>query len=185
MKTKLMWILVGIAALGLYAGTAAAAAARDATVPNGARHHVPKICQRPHLSKEIQRFCDQLQFADVPHYHVVRHAHHGVVRSIHLIDTVTGREVFTSYPYGIRFATPDQSDSELRMKTEELAGVLEGLPTPAEAAPEGFAIGLPIGWNNFTGRTPSRCRWAWSRRSASTTVPRRRRRRCRLPTSSR
>ena len=79
MKTKCMWILVGIAALGLYVGMAAATETQ-----------LPEECLEPNLSPEVQRFCDQQRFADVPHYHVVRYAPAGAVRSIHLIDTVTG-----------------------------------------------------------------------------------------------
>jgi hypothetical protein len=86
MKTKLTRILLGLAALMLHAGMAAAAETQ-----------LPKECQQPHLSQEVQRFCDQLQFADVPHYHVVRYAPGGAVRSVHLIDTETGRALVTSY----------------------------------------------------------------------------------------
>ena len=153
MKTKLTWILVGIAALGLHAGMAAAAETQ-----------LPEECLEPNLSPEVQRFCDQLRFADVPHYHVVRHAPTGAVRSIHLIDTVTGRALVTSYPHGIKFAiadelTPGESDREVRVRTEELQGALEASPTPAPAvpAPAGFATGLPIGWNSSTGPTPGQC----------------------------
>jgi hypothetical protein len=155
MKTKRMWIFVGIAALGLYAGIAAAA---------GKPPQVPEECLEPNLSPEVQRFCDQLQFADVPHYHVVRHAPTGAVRSIHLIDTETGRKVVTSYPHGIKFAiaddlTPGESDREVRVRTEDLKGVLEASPTPAPPvpAPAGFATGLGIGWNSSTGLTPGQC----------------------------
>ena len=153
MKTKLMWILVGIAALGLHAGMAAATETQ-----------LPEECLEPNLPKEVQRFCDQLRFADVPHYHVVRYAPAGAVRSIHLIDTVTGREIVTSYPHGIKFAiadelTPGESDREVRVRTEELQGALEAAPTPAPPvpAPVGFAVGLPIGWNSSTGLTPGQC----------------------------
>ena len=153
MKTKLMWILVGIAALGLHAGMAAATETQ-----------LPEECLEPNLPKEVQRFCDQLRFADVPHYHVVRYAPAGAVRSIHLIDTVTGREIVTSYPHGIKFAiadelTPGESDREVRVRTEALQGALEGQPTPAPPvpAPVGFATGLPIGWNSSTGLTPGQC----------------------------
>jgi hypothetical protein len=153
MKTKRMWILVGIAALGLYVGMAAATETQ-----------LPEECLEPNLSPEVQRFCDLLRFADVPHYHVVRHAPTGAVRSIHLIDTVTGREIVTSYPHGIKFAiaddlTPGESDREVRVRTEELQGVLEAAPTPAPPvpAPMGFATGLPIGWNSSTGLTPGQC----------------------------
>ena len=97
----------------------------------------------------------------MPHYHVVRYAPTGAVRSIHLIDTVTGREIVTSYPHGIKFAiadelTPGESDREVRVRTEELQGALEASPTPAPPvpAPVGFATGLPIGWNSSTGPTP-------------------------------
>ena len=153
MKTKRMWVLVGIAALVLHAGMAAAAETQ-----------VPEECLEPNLPPEVQRFCDQLRFADVPHYHVVRYAPTGAVRSIHLIDTVTGRELVTSYPHGIKFAladelTPGESDREVRVRTEELNGALEAAPTPAPPvpAPAGFATGLPIGWNSSTGLTPGQC----------------------------
>ena len=68
---------------------------------------VPEECLEPNLHPEIQRFCDQQQFADVPHYHLVRHDATGAVRSVHLIDTQTGQELVTSYPHGIKFATPE------------------------------------------------------------------------------
>ena len=64
MKTKRMWLVVGIAALVLHAGMAAA----QEEPPQ-----VPDECLEPNLPPEVQRFCDQLQFADVPHYHLVRH----------------------------------------------------------------------------------------------------------------
>src|SRR5262249_9305237 len=54
------------------AGLRTAAEARDGTVPKGAPPQVPEECQQPNLSKETQRLCDQQQFADVPHYNVVR-----------------------------------------------------------------------------------------------------------------
>ena len=137
MKTKLTWILVGLAVLGLHAGMAAATETQ-----------LPEECLEPNLPEEVQRFCDQLRFADVPHYHVVRYAPAGAVRSIHLIDTVTGREIVTSYPHGIKFAiaddlTPGESDREVRVRTEELQGALEASPTPAPPvpAPVGFAAG--------------------------------------------
>ena len=154
MKTKLTRILLGIAALVVHAGMAAAAETQ-----------LPKECQQPRLSKEVQRFCDQLQFADVPHYHVVRYAPTGAVRSVHLIDTKTGRALVTSYPYGIKFAildelTPGESDREVRVRTRELEGALKGRPTPAgqtPPSPAGFATGLPIGWNSSTGPTSGQC----------------------------
>jgi hypothetical protein len=151
MKTKRTWILVGIAALVLHAGMAAATETQ-----------VPEECLEPHLSLEVQRFCDQLRFADVPHYHVVRYASNGAVCSVHMIDTETGRALVTSYPYGIKFAivddlTPGESDREVRVRTEELKGALVGTPTPAESAPPSFATGLPIGWNGSTGSTPGQC----------------------------
>jgi hypothetical protein len=156
MKTKRMWIVVGIAALGLYAGMAAAA-----------ETPVPEECLAPTLSPEVQRFCDQLRFADVPHYNVVRYAPTGAVRSVHLIDTETGRALVTSYPHGLKFAiadelTPGERDREVRVRTEDLQGALEGTPTPGAPTPEpavptGFATGLPIGWNASTGATSGDC----------------------------
>jgi hypothetical protein len=148
-----MWIVVGIAALGLHAGMTAATETQ-----------LPEECLEPNLPKEVQRFCDQLRFADVPHYHVVRYAPTGAVRSIHLIDTMTGRALVTSYPYGLKFAiadelTPGERDREVRVRTEALQGALEGSPTPAPPVPatENFATGLPIGWNSSTGVTPGQC----------------------------
>jgi len=153
-----MWILVGVVVLGLHAGTAAATETQ-----------VPEECLEPHLRKDVQRLCDQLRFADVPHYRVVRHASNGAVHSIHLIETETGRAVAISYPHGIKFTAPDHDDSELRIRIEELKGVLEGRPTLAGPtlalpqqttpgpAPAGFATGLPIGWNSFTGPTSGQC----------------------------
>ena len=151
MKTKRTWLVVGIAALGLHAGMAAAA-----------ETPLPEECLAPNLSPEVQRFCDQLRFADVPHYHVVRYAPTGAVRSVQLIDTETGRALVTSYPHGLKFAiadelTPGESDREVRVRTEDLKGALEGTPTPAPAVPAGFATGLPIGWNGSTGPTPGDC----------------------------
>jgi hypothetical protein len=156
MKTKRTWLVVGIAALGLYAGMAAAA-----------ETPLPEECLAPNLSPEVQRFCDQLRFADVPHYNVVRYAPTGAVRSIQLIDTVTGRALVTSYPHGLKFAiadelTPGESDREVRVRTEDLKGALEGTPTPGTPTPgpavsTGFAQGLPIGWNSSTGPTPGDC----------------------------
>ena len=152
MKTKLTWMVVGIAALGLHAGMAAAA---------GKPPQVPQQCLEPHLPQEVQRLCDQLRFADVPHYHVVRHASNGAVRSIHLIETETGRAVATSYPHGIKFAAPVHDDSELRLRPEELTGALDGRPPPESAPPPsrpaGAALGLPIGWNSSTGPTSGDC----------------------------
>ena len=154
MKTQLKRILLGIAALVVHAGMATAAETQ-----------LPKECQQPRPSEEVQRFCDKLQFADVPHYHVVRYAPTGAVRSVHLIDTETGRALVTSYPYGIKFAildelTPGESDREVRVRTEDLEGALKGRPTPAgqtPPAPAGFATGLPIGWNSSTGSTSGQC----------------------------
>jgi hypothetical protein len=42
MKTKRTWMFVGIAALGLHVGMAAAAAARDAMVPKGKPPQIPE-----------------------------------------------------------------------------------------------------------------------------------------------
>jgi hypothetical protein len=171
MTTKLTRILAGAAALMLHAGLAVPAAAQ-----------VPEACLQPKLSKEIQRFCDQLMFADVPHYLVVRLADNGAVRSIRQIETVTGREIVNSYPHGLKFSIPDEvNDSELRIRTEELEGILTGRPTPAGTPPtlgEGrrrpardrrprgttlgtdmpvFGRGLAIGWNSSTGPTSGQC----------------------------
>ena len=123
----------------------------------------PNICQRQGLSEHTQRWCDQRRFAGEPHFTKVRLARNGAVRSIHLIVTETGQEVFTSYPYGVEFARPHDDDRVVRMKSAELDGMLEGRPTPAGStpAPSGFATGLPIGWNNTSvpplGVTPGQC----------------------------
>jgi hypothetical protein len=122
--------------------------------------HTPNLCQRSNLSKNTQLFCDQQRFAGEPLYNVVRVAANGAVRSIHLIETANGREVYTGYPYGIAFAVPDPRDRELRMKVEDLGTFLDGRPTPAAAessAPSGYATGRPIGWNPSTGITSDQC----------------------------
>jgi hypothetical protein len=131
----------------------------------------PNLCQRSGLSRRTQLFCDQQRFADVPLFNVVRLAANGAVRSIRLIETASGRAVYTGYPYGIAFAASDPRDRELRMRVEDLAPFLDGRPTPgsgsgsrraaapisAQAAPTGFATGLPIGLNPSTGITPGQC----------------------------
>jgi hypothetical protein len=132
----------------------------------------PDLCTRSGLSGNTQQFCDQLRFAGEPHFNLVRLARNGAVRSIHLIRTETGQEVFTGYPYGTAFAVPRDTDREVRMTTEELAAFVQGRPTPAAplsdsrrgqpspspgAAPSEFASGLPIGWNESTGATPGQC----------------------------
>lgn len=138
----------------------------------------PKLCERSGLSTRIQRLCDQRRFAREPHFNVVRLAANGAVRSIRLIETATGRTLYTGYPYGIAFAAPDPRDRVLRMKPEKLARFLDGRPTPgsdkrsrhadkrsrhaavppaAQTAPTGYATGLPIGWNSSTGITPGQC----------------------------
>jgi hypothetical protein len=122
--------------------------------------NTPDLCQRSNLSKNTQLFCDQQRFAGEPLYNVVRVAANGAVRSIHLIETATGREVFTGYPYGIKFAAPDERDRELRMKVEDLKPFLDGRPSPTAAqapAASGYATGLPIGWNPSTGITSGQC----------------------------
>ena len=94
---------------------------------------------------------------------------------------MTGREIVTSSPYGAKFAIPDEvNDSELRIRTEELEGILTGRPTPSGTPPtlgEGrrpardrrprgttlgtdmpvFGRGLAIGWNSSTGPTSGQC----------------------------
>ena len=130
-------------------------------VPPADTGQVPDECLQPNLSREVQLACDQRQFAGVPHFHVVRFAGNGAVRSVRLIATATGRELVTSYPHGVKFAIPDQlNDSEVRIRTEELEGTLAGRPTPGAAAvapAPGFATGLAIGWNSSTGPTSGQC----------------------------
>src|SRR5687768_10379977 len=58
----------------------------------------PPICFRDELSRVTQRLCDRIRFAGESHYNVVKLARHGAIRSVHLIVTETGEEVFTSYP---------------------------------------------------------------------------------------
>ena len=129
----------------------------------------PPICFRDELSQVTQRLCDRIRFAGESHYNVVKLARSGVIRSVHLIVTETGEEVFTSYPYGIAFAAPNERDFEVRMKIEELEGFLEVWSTPdstpgslhasddATPSPIGVASGLPIGWSNSVGVAPGQC----------------------------
>lgn len=133
------------------------------------------LCLRPNLSKNIQLLCDQQRFADVPLYDVVRVAFDGTIRSIHLIETATGRTVYTAYPYGIAFAIPAKRDRVLRMRVEDLKAFVDQQVTlgagskwrgsaarrntasPAASGPTGYATGLPIGWNPSTGITSGQC----------------------------
>ena len=173
MQTKLTWILAAAAAtLALPAAPGAAAAsspvppeceASDLSAADQARcdfiARTPNICLRQGLSEDTQRWCDQRRFAGEPHFTQLRLARDGAVRSIHLIVTETGQETFTSYPYGVAFAGPRDDDRVVRIKSDELDGMLEGRPTLAGSAPaaSGFATGLPIGWNDSTGATPGQC----------------------------
>lgn len=115
------------------------------------------------LSEETQQKCHLIRFLGEHNHHLVRLAPRGAIRSIHLIETGSGREVVASYPYGRDFAAEDDGTREIRMKVEALEGFSEGRPTPgtvrttALAAPEGFATGLPIGWNTSSGPTPGQC----------------------------
>ncbi len=86
------------------------------------------VCFRP--STKIDRR-DRIRFRDVPHYNVVTVTRDGAVRSVLLIRTDTGREVFRSHPYGTAFAAASaRGDRECRMKTQELEKFLRGRPTP-------------------------------------------------------
>jgi hypothetical protein len=148
MWKQLKWILAGAAALMVQPGTASA---HDRT---------SELCQRSKLSDKTQLFCDQQRFAGEPVYQIVRLAADGTVRSIHLIETATGREVVTGYPYGRKFAAPDRRDREVRMKVADLESFLDGRPTPAASeppTPSGYANGLPVGWNPSTGITSGQC----------------------------
>jgi hypothetical protein len=175
MSKTLGWWLMGFAALVLQAGTAAEAEATAAPVPPECESsdlspgeqarcdfiaRTPNICMRRELSDRTQLWCDQMRFAGEPNFEVVRLARNGAVRSIHLIETATGREVVTQYPYGIAFGVRTDDTREVRMKVEELREFLDGRPTPAATeAPGslGYATGLPIGWNNSTGVAPDQC----------------------------
>jgi hypothetical protein len=175
MRNELKWVLAGAAALMLQAMTGAGAEATGVPVPPECEQpdlsageqarcdfiaRTPNICMRRELSDRTQLWCDQMRFADEPNYEVVRLARNGAVRSIHLIETATGREVVTQYPYGRAFGVPTDDTREVRMKVEELREFLDGRPTPgAIEAPgsSGYATGLPIGWNNSTGVAPDQC----------------------------
>ena len=172
MLNELRWVLAGATALALQAATAAEA---DAPVPPECESldlspdaqarcdfiaRTPNICLRRELSDRTQLWCDQMRFADEPSYEVVRLARNGAVRSIHLIETATGREVVTQYPYGTAFGVPTADTREVRMKVEELEAFVQGRPTPAATeAPgsSGYVTGLGIGWNNSTGVAPDQC----------------------------
>lgn len=175
MWNELKWALAGAAALALQAGSAADAKGTDAAHATGVhkpraeagdtgrhrhRGHAHPLCQRRHLSDDTQLRCDQKRFAGEPLFEVVRLARNGAVRSVHLIETATGREVVTQYPYGMAFGVPTDDTREVRMKVEELGEFLDGRPTPAAAEAPGsseYATGLPIGWNNSTGVAPDQC----------------------------
>jgi hypothetical protein len=121
---------------------------------------LPRFCFRPRIKEAWkQRECDRIRFADVPHYSVVRLTPEGVVRSIHLVDTESGRVLVRGYPYGVAFAVPDERDREIRVKLAALDSVLEGRPTPADitSSSSGYAAGLTIGWNESTGIATDSC----------------------------
>ena len=186
MRVQLKWAVASLWLLALPAALPSEAGATDAPVPRECHRpdlspeararcdfiaRTPDLCRRSGLSRRTQLFCDQQRFADVPVFNVVRLAANGAVRSIRLIETATGRAVYTGYPYGLAFAASDPRDRLLRMRVEDLESFLDGRPTPgssrgnrraaapalAQAAPTGFATGLPIGWNQSTGITPGQC----------------------------
>ena len=187
MGTRLKPAVAAIWLLALPAALPSDAGATDAPVPRECQNsnlspqaqarcdfiaRTPNLCVRSGLSGRIQQFCDQRRFAGEPHFNLVKLARNGAVRSIHLIRTETGQEVFTGYPYGTAFAASRDTVREVRIKTEDLAAFVQGRPTPAAtlgasdrlhrspspgAAPSGFASGLPIGWNESTGATPGQC----------------------------
>ena len=182
MGTRLKRAVAAIWLLALPAALPSDAGATDAPVPRECQNsnlspqaqarcdfiaRTPNLCVRSGLSGRIQQFCDQRRFAGEPHFNLVKLARNGAVRSIHLIRTETGQEVFTGYPYGTAFAASRDTVREVRIKTEDLAAFVQGRPTPAAtlgasdrlhrspspgAAPSGFASGLPIGWNEFDRR---------------------------------
>ncbi len=186
MREQLQRAAASLWLLAMPAAVPSAAAATDLPVPSECQSatlspepqarcdfiaRTPNLCQRSGLSRRTQLFCDQQRFADVPLFNTVRLTANGTVRSIRLIETATGRVVYAGYPYGIAFAAPDPRDRELRMKPEDLERFLDGRPSSgsskrgrhaaappvAQAAPTGFATGLPIGWNPSTGITPGQC----------------------------
>jgi hypothetical protein len=142
----------------------------------GVRSSPPAFCFRQDLRPRVERLCDRLRFRGEPHFNAVRVARNGAVRSIRLLVTETGQEVFRAHPYGTAFAVPGSGDREVKMKTRLLRLFLRGRPTPgstrrvwsifgpvasggpvANAAPTGYATGLSIGWNPSTGVTSGQC----------------------------
>ncbi len=115
------------------------------------------------LSEETQQKCHLIRFLGEHNHHLVRLSPSGGVHSIHLIETGSGREVAISYPYGLAFAAEDEGTREIRMKVGALEGFRKGRPTPGTigtttpAAQDGYATGLPIGWNASSGPTPGQC----------------------------
>src|SRR5262245_23174798 len=96
----------------------------------GIRISTPALCLRQDLRPKVERLCDRIRFHGEPHFNVVRVARNGVVRSIRLLVTETGQEVFRAHPYGTAFAVPAAGDRELKMKTRLLKLFLRGRPTP-------------------------------------------------------
>lgn len=178
MQTKFKWALIAAAAAMLGLPGAAGAAATSLPVPPECEAsdlsaeeqsrcdfiaRTPGLCLRQGLSEPTQQWCDQQRFAGEPHYNVVRLAADGPVRSVHLIETDTGREVLTAYPYGAAYAVPDERDREVRMTPDSLGSFLEERPVAGSAASQpastdpSSASGLAIGWNDSTGSAPSTC----------------------------
>ena len=141
----------------------------------------PQACYRDDLGERIVRLCDQIRFRHEPHYLVVNVAPNGGIRSFHLLRTRTGREVLTSYPYGLARAivSNDPHEREVRMRYGRLKDFWRGRPVPGLAperknrnwnpqprmanarnsAPGTFfpANGLPLGWNNSVGAAGGEC----------------------------
>lgn len=142
-------------------------------------NQVPRVCHRHDLGDRLQRVCDRIRFRDEPHYIVANIAPNGGIRSYHLINTDTGQEVLTAYPFGIARATVTDHPRErqVRMKLGRLASFWRGRPVPedtvkrprrgrflakgpnAESPSAGFlpAKGLALGWSPSVGPSTAEC----------------------------
>ena len=186
MKTKRLF--VGVAVLSLLSGTAwAGGFSSTKNVKNDTKRLSIGECLRAersnevNLSEEEQRECDLRRFGNEPHFNRVHLTQDGVVRAIHLIETETGRTVFSSFPYGLTFASTDEEERQVRMKTNRLESYVTGRRTPGTRRADLHtqvrerrerivarrrggvgetpvsAKGLSIGWNDATGPTSGMC----------------------------
>jgi hypothetical protein len=142
-------------------------------------NQVPRVCNRHDLGDRLQRVCDRIRFRDEPHYIVANIAPNGGIRSYLVINTDTGQEVVTAYPFGIARATVTDHPRErqVRMKLGRLASFWRGRPVPedrvkrprrgrflakgpnAESPSAGFlpATGLALGWSPSIGPSTAEC----------------------------